>query len=175
MITSGTEPVSVLVVIYCALLVACAVTDFLWLRIPNSLVASLVALFFFCTVLTHAPVSLVRHIVPALGMFAFTVILFWFGKMPGGDVKLLTAATLWVGTAALPTFLIWLGIAGVAVTLLFLALRRPMERLFLHMQMRLGRFDLVPVSVAQGQREIPYGIVIAAASIAVTGKIAVFA
>ncbi len=166
---------SVLVAMYCALLVACAVTDFLWLRIPNSLVASLVALFFICTAFTHAPVSLVRHVVPALVMFAFTVILFWFGKMPGGDVKLLTAATLWVGTAALPNFLIWLGIAGFAVTLLFLALRSSVERLFLRMQMRLGRSVLIPVSVARGQREIPYGIVIAAASIAVTDKIAVFA
>src|SRR5262245_27516691 len=72
-----TGPVSVLLVIYCALLVACAVTDFLWLRIPNSLVASLVALFFIGAAFTHAPVSLVRHVVPALGMFAFTVILFW--------------------------------------------------------------------------------------------------
>ena len=99
-------------VAYVALFVACAVTDVLSLRIPNALVVALVALFALACTITPPKALLWGHIAPAVVVFALMAILFFMGKMGGGDVKLLAAAVLWVGLQALGPFLIALAIYG---------------------------------------------------------------
>lgn len=160
--------------LYCLLLVACAMTDFLWLKIPNLLVVALVGLFLACAALTDVPVNWPGQLLPALGGLALGILLFQFGKLGGGDVKLLAATMLWIGIHGLPIFLIWLGIAGVAVLLLFLVAWRQLDRSSLHLKARLDAKGLVPRSLAE-RGHIPYGIVIAIASIAAAGRVPFFA
>ncbi len=161
-------------VLYCLLLVACAMTDFLWLRIPNLLVLALVALFLASAALTDVPVNWLGQVLPALGGLGVGILLFQFGKIGGGDVKLLAAAMLWIGIHGLPIFLISLAIAGVAVLLLFLVAWRHLDRSSLRLIARLDAKGLVPRSLAE-RGHIPYGIVIAIASIATAGRVPFFA
>jgi prepilin peptidase CpaA len=161
-------------ILYCLLLVACAMTDFLWLRIPNLLVLALVASFLTCAALTDVPVSWLGQVLPALGGLGLGTVLFQFGKIGGGDVKLLAATMLWIGVNGLPIFLIWLAIAGVAVLLLFLIAWRHLDRSSLGLKARLDAMGLVPRSLAE-RGHIPYGIVIAIASIGTAGRVPFFA
>ena len=64
----------VIAVAYWALFIACAATDFLWLRIPNLLVLAIVALFALACVIAP-PLALVwGHIVPAIVAFALAAV-----------------------------------------------------------------------------------------------------
>ena len=160
--------------LYCLLLVACAITDFLWLKIPNLLVVALVVLFVACAVSTDVPVNWLGQVLPALIGLCLGIVLFQFGKFGGGDVKLLAATMLWIGIYGLPIFLIWLGIAGIAVLLLFLVAWRQLDRSLARLKDRLEAKGLVPRSLAE-RGHIPYGIVIAIASIAAAYKVPFFA
>jgi prepilin peptidase CpaA len=163
-----------LAALYCLLFVACAITDFVWLRIPNLLVLSLVVLFLACPAVTGVPVNWVWHIVPAVLVLFCSALLFRAGKMGGGDVKLLAAAALWVGVDGMPTFLIGLGVAGFFVALLFVISWRLFDAPLMRLQAWPAARALVPQSLAQ-RGNIPYGIVIAVASIAAASKISFFA
>lgn len=174
MTASGSILIETVAVSYCLLLVACAATDFLWLRIPNALVLAFVGLFITCAALSDTPVNWFGHIVPALIGFGLGMLLFQFDKMGGGDVKLLAAAVLWTGVNGLPTFLFGLGIGGVVVVLLFLAVWRHLDGSMLRLKFRPDADGIVPRSLLHPRR-IPYGIVIAIASIASISKVPFFA
>ncbi len=104
------------------LLVACW-TDISSLRIPNWISAGIVGLFSLfaiglplADILYHVLASLVV-LVGGLGLFAW-------GKLGGGDVKLLAATSLWVGWG--PTLFDWLlviAVLGAAISLIVIALR----------------------------------------------------
>jgi prepilin peptidase CpaA len=173
MTASGNILVDAFVLLYCLLLVACAATDFLWLRIPNVLVLAFVALFIACAAVSDAQVNWPWHVVPALASFGLGMLLFQFGKMGGGDVKLLAAAVLWIGFNGLPIFLLGLGIGGLVVVLLFLAAWRHLGGSMLRLKLRPDADGIVPRSLAP-PRQIPYGVVIAVASIASIGKVPFF-
>lgn len=59
----------------------------------------------------------VGALVVGMGMFAFRLI-------GGGDAKLMAAAALWVGAPGLAPFLLWTTLAGGALTLMLIAVRR---------------------------------------------------
>ncbi len=104
------------------LLVACW-TDISSLRIPNWVSAGIVGLFPLFAIglplteiLQHVLVSFVV-LVGGLGLFAW-------GKLGGGDVKLLTAISLWVGWGpALFNLFFAIGVLGGAISLIVIALR----------------------------------------------------
>jgi prepilin peptidase CpaA len=100
----------------------------------------------------------------AAAVFFAGALLFSRGLIGGGDVKLLTAATLWAGPAATPALLIWTGLLGGLLSLAFLT---P-----LGVQIAAAR-PLVPGSAsaaANGAHRVavPYGVAIAAAALIVT-------
>jgi prepilin peptidase CpaA len=171
MIAESVPSTLVVVGLYWLTLLSCAVTDFLLLKIPNMLVLSLVILFAISLGMSKVHVDLAWHIIPAFVALGVGTVLFQLKVMPGGDVKLLTAAILWVGIDALPAFLIWLAIAGLAVTLAFVVVRRPLQQLFLWAHTRRGRAGFIPISLTHGRGHVPYGIVIATAAVATTGQI----
>ena len=74
---------------------------------------------------------------------------FRLGILGGGDVKLLAAAALWLGAAALMPFLMATALAGGLLAVAFLA-------------WALVRRD-------RGRVALPYGIAIAAGGVAMTG------
>lgn len=149
---------------YAALFIACAATDVLSLRIPNVLVGALIALFVFVCVV-HPPQSIWwAHVVPAVIAFGLGAAIFFTGQMGGGDVKLFTAAVLWVGLPKLGFFLISLGVYGMIALLVFSVFRRQVVGVLAWASVRLGRPIPTPASLETGQ-SIPYGVVIAASAL----------
>ena len=135
-----------------------AVEDLRRLVIPNTLVLAL------CTLwplqLASAPdMSLsgsAGAAVCAAAVFAAGAALFWRGLMGGGDVKLLTAATLWAGPGRTPTLLIVTAVLG---GLLTLALLSPLA-------LRAVFAPAAAVGAAK-RMPVPYGVAIAGAALIV--------
>lgn len=151
---------------YGALFLACALTDLIWLRIPNLLVLALVALFAVACVVAPPPLLIWGHIVPALVAFAVAASLFYWGKFGGGDVKLFAAAVLWVGAPALGPFLIALAIFGTIAVVIFGYLNTQVAGIVVWAGAYLGREVPLPASL-QTNKSVPYGMVIAAAALSI--------
>ena len=64
------------------------------------------------------------HGLVALGAFAFGVAMFALGQWGGGDVKFMTASSLWLGWPVLVGYLFWVAVAGGVLGLVVLAFRR---------------------------------------------------
>ena len=135
-----------------------AVEDLRRLVIPNAVVLALCVLW--PLQLAAAPnISLTGSAVAALcaaSVFAAGALLFWRGLMGGGDVKLLTAATLWAGPGLTPALLIVTAFLG---GLLSLALLSPLAL----------RAVFAPAAGGAAKRiPVPYGVAIAGAALIVT-------
>jgi prepilin peptidase CpaA len=111
-------------VFFAVLLGAALVTDFLWLRIPNWIALSLTALFAFAAVIPpHNGAWWLSHIAGGVIVLAVGFALFAWGKIGGGDAKLMAAIGLWAGLTLLPSLLLTIGIMNGAVILAFMAAR----------------------------------------------------
>ena len=110
--------------VFVGLLIAAAITDIVWLRIPNWISAGVVQ-FVLAAAVTE-PRSLAwwgSHLgagglVLLVGMGVFA-----WGKIGGGDVKLLTGVALWFGLAPLPSLLLMIGVVGGVVSIACFILR----------------------------------------------------
>jgi prepilin peptidase CpaA len=134
------------------LLVAAAITDGRSRRIPNPLPLGL-ALLGLARIASGlaggAGIAMAAlDLAAAAAVFLAGAVAFRFRLLGGGDVKLIAAAALWLGAAALGPFLLATALAGGALAVGFLLLRL------------LGRGG-----VAAG---LPYGIAIAAGGIFVS-------
>lgn len=152
---------------YIALFVASGLTDVFTMRIPNVLVGALVVLFALACLVWPPQSILVGHVVPAIAVFVLSAGLFFLGKFGGGDVKLLSAAVLWMGMAQLGPFLLALAAYGLAAILVFAVFRRQVVAALAWTEVRIGRAVPLPLSLESG-RAIPYGVVIAAAALTVS-------
>lgn len=99
------------------------VSDFTRLRIANWIPATLTALFLVYAVLKLDLSTVKDHLVLAGIVFAIGFVSFVFGWIGGGDVKLLTALTLWAGPSLGPDLLIMTTLAGGVMALALLLLR----------------------------------------------------
>jgi prepilin peptidase CpaA len=144
---------------FAGLMLIAAVEDLRRLVIPNAVVLALGVLW--PLQLAAAPtISLTGSAVAALcaaSVFGAGALLFSRGLMGGGDVKLLTAATLWAGPGLTPALLIVTAILG---GLLTLALLFPLAL----------RAVFAPAAAADAAKRVPvpYGVAIAAAALVVT-------
>lgn len=164
----------IVLALFCASVIACAVTDFLWLRIPNSIVAGLLALFLYAYVTIDVNLYLLQHVIPAAVLFVIGFLLFSLGKFGGGDVKLLSVVGLWVGLVQMPAFLMVLGLSGLIVILVFSQARAPLIAGMTFAQHYLGLPNYVPKSLVV-RSHLPYGVVIAVSSLVVIGSVPFFA
>jgi prepilin peptidase CpaA len=99
----------------------------------------------------------------AAAVFAVGAVLFARGYVGGGDVKLLTAATLWAGPAGTPALLMLTGMLG-GVLALFLLMPFG-NHLVAAARVMLGQ---PPVPAERGfATAVPYGVAIAGASLIV--------
>jgi prepilin peptidase CpaA len=99
----------------------------------------------------------------ALAVFLIGAALFARGYLGGGDVKLLTAATLWAGASGTPSLLVLTGILGGVLTLF---LMMP----FGAQLAAAGRALLAPPVTpadADSAKSVPYGVAIACAALIV--------
>ena len=131
------------------LMIRAAVGDARQLLIPNGLVlavALLAPLAWWTAGMAPWPDCAVR-IGVALLLFAGFAVLFHFGLMGGGDVKLAAALALWFAPQETLRFLVWMSLIGAALTLAVVAWHRLRRR--------------------GGRPQVPYGVAIALGAFAI--------
>ncbi len=138
----------------------CAAFNDAWrMRIPNGLVLGLLAGYAVAIALSQPPLAeIAANAAAAAATFAGGMVLFTRGWMGGGDVKLLAVAALWLGAAATPALLLLTAMAGGVVTVALIACRAFGAHRFQNGQI---------AALSDPKGRVPYGIAIAAASIAV--------
>jgi len=149
---------------YYGVFLTCAVTDLWLMRIPNMLVLLLLALFVATALAGSGQVQWAQHVIPALVAFGTGAALFYFGKLGGGDVKLLSVAVLWVGLAGLSQFLVVLGIAGIVLLLVFQRIRQPALFGLMRLQEASGLRFRMPKALDTATH-LPYGVAISVAAL----------
>jgi prepilin peptidase CpaA len=142
------------------LISAAALSDLASYRIPNRLVAPLAALYPPGALLDPAGLDPWAPAVAAL-LLALGFALFAWGKLGGGDAKLLAAVGLWAGLADAPAFLLVTCLAGGALSLAALG---PGRLAATYVAARVGALRLHQ-GLAAGQ--VPYGVAIAAGGLSV--------
>ena len=148
---------------YVALMAAAAIIDFRHLVIPNPVVLSLLLLWpaYLATIPAVLPSAAVTAIGSALAVFLVGAVLFARGIIGGGDVKLLSVATLWAGIDRIPALLLLTGLLGGVLSLFLLT---PLGARITASQ----RTDPRPAGAAAtgfGAGPVPYGVAIAAAAV----------
>ena len=106
-----------------AILVAAAGFDLRQRRIPNLLVLALAALGLARLgwgLAGGAPVTPGADLAVAGAVFAAGALAFHLGVFGGGDVKLMAAGALWLGSGATAPFLVVTSLAGGVLALVFL-------------------------------------------------------
>jgi prepilin peptidase CpaA len=145
-----------------------ASSDLLTMRIANWLVLVLAAGYFVFALWAQLSWSDIGMSVAAAAIvFAVAFAFFAFGWIGGGDAKLVSATTLWVGFGLMVPYLIYAALLGGALTLLILALRRYPLPAVLQRQGWLDRLHDPKVGV-------PYGITLAIAALLVYPETAIF-
>lgn len=152
-------------------LVIAAIADFWRYIIPN-FVSLLLAVGFPLVALT-APVSVdwIGHLGVGLGVLVIGLGLYAFGLMGAGDVKLLAAASLWMGLETELYFLIWVGLLGGALALALIILRKLVSFVPWIDPARLSATG--PRRLLTDGDSIPYGLAISIAAVAVLPRIPV--
>jgi prepilin peptidase CpaA len=150
----------------CAM-VALAVHDVITFRIPNwanAVVGIGFLVFAGAAALAGTEVRWISHIVAGLVVFGGGLIIFQLRAMGGGDVKLLAAAALWMGMDGLLPFLVGVGLAGGALVLVLLMLRRNLMPLVAWASPRVPQSW--PRVLTSGEK-VPYGVAIAVSAIVI--------
>lgn len=142
--------------VFAMLLGAALVTDILWLRIPNWIIVSLIAAFAFAASLSaHPGAWWLSHAAGGLIVLAVGFILFAWGKLGGGDAKLMAAIGLWSGLSLLLPLLLTIAILNGAVILAYMGARRWSIGEYLEAH------GLRVVSLERG-KDMPFAIAVAA-------------
>lgn len=155
-------------------MLAAAISDVRKYIIPNTISLVLIAAFFVTFAISGLGWDILfNHVAAGLGMLIIGLIL-WHpdltGYLGGGDVKLLTASAFWLGWPAFGHALLYIALCGGVMALGFL-ITRALVRWF-------PRITLIIKPLARlaaiEKPDLPYGVAIAAGSIYVFPKSAVF-
>ena len=141
---------------------ACAAAaDLFTMTLPNRLALALVLFFFVVAPLAGLGWSDVGlHVALALLALVATSILFSFGWIGGGDVKLFAATCLWLNPEALITYSIYAGLIGMLLAIALVLWRKiPLPSVL----NSLGWL----VRLHSPKEGVPYGIALAAAGLLV--------
>jgi prepilin peptidase CpaA len=157
------QPDTIALPVFAAVMAIAAYEDFRRLVIPNLLPAVLCVAWPVHFAAVPSLFGAMTAVGCALAVFIVGAALFARGFLGGGDVKLLTAATLWCGAAGTPSLLVLTGILGGVLTL-FLLLP------FGAQLAAAGRALLGPAAIATEHdttKSVPYGVAIAGAALIV--------
>ena len=147
---------------FAALMIIAAFEDLRRLVIPNALTLSLCVLW----PLYIAPTASLLGVAGAVGcaaiVFLVGALCFSRGFLGGGDVKLLTVATLWAGPALTPSLLVTTGVLGGVLALALLV--PPCAHLASLARVKLGPATIDLQSGRRPTTPVPYGIAIAASA-----------
>ncbi|CAB3803957.1 hypothetical protein LMG28614_05919 [Paraburkholderia ultramafica] len=138
----------------CMILAMLALLDLRTRRLPNAAIAAFAALYFVDAALTKSTLaSLAVHAVAGALSLALAGLIFRFGWLGGGDVKLAAAVFLWAGPEYWTVFVI-VSICGLFVALTVLIATAMMRIRALAAAAR--RLDWIALS-----RGVPYGVALA--------------
>ena len=157
------QPDVIALPVFAVVMAIAAVEDFRRLVIPNLLPVILCIAWPVHFAAAASFIGALSAIGCALAVFIVGAALFSRGFLGGGDVKLLTAATLWAGAAGTPSLLVLTGVLGGALTLFLLM---P----FGAQLAAASRALLAPSAISADHevaRSVPYGVAIAAAGLIV--------
>jgi prepilin peptidase CpaA len=143
-----------------------AFEDFRRLTIPNLLPLLLCAAWPFYVAAAPVPSAALGAAGCALAVFLGGAVLFARGWLGGGDVKLLSAATLWAGAPQALGLLVVTGLLGGALALILLS---PLGKFAPAARRLLGPPD-TPTSHPEAPEPavpVPYGVAIAGAGVIV--------
>jgi prepilin peptidase CpaA len=133
-----------------------AYSDIRTRRIPNELIAGILALAAFRIALEGDPDTAIRTLAAGAALFGATFLLFWRGLLGGGDVKLMVATGFLVGYHDVLAYLFVMTVSGALMAFAILA----GERLKLRAPMPAEESGEKPARVT-----VPYGVAISAAGI----------
>ncbi|MHA7774863.1 A24 family peptidase [Roseibium sp. M-1] len=152
-----------LLVIFPMLVAFGGASDLLTMTIQNRVSLLLVAGFALVAIGTGLPLSdWGTHLLGFLPVFVVGFTFFAFGWMGGGDVKFISAISLWIGlTPELGHFMILVSLYGAVLTLGIMSMRQMVG--FPHILARQEWFD----RLHDNRSGIPYGIAIAVAGLQV--------
>jgi prepilin peptidase CpaA len=156
--------------LFIAAMIALAVNDVFTYRIPNWANAAVAVGFFMCAgaaALAGAEIWWISHLAAGAVVFAAGLLMFQFGALGGGDVKLLTAAALWVGMQGLLPLVVTVGLAGGALVLMLLFLRRNLMPLVAWASPRVPQSW--PRVFTPGEK-VPYGVAIAIGAVLIASQ-----
>jgi prepilin peptidase CpaA len=138
------------------------------MRISNVLVGLLVLGFFVMAFLVQLPLEQIGlHVGLGLVVLLVGFAFFAFGWIGGGDAKLVSATTLWIGFGLMLQYLIYAALLGGALTLIILALRRYPLPSWLARHAWIDRLH-------NPKTGVPYGIALAAAALLVYPETLIF-
>lgn len=155
--------IKLITAIYAGPLLIAAGYDLLSYRIPNLITGLTAVLYLLCALLWGVHVDWPSHVAAAGIVLACGALLFAYGIVGAGDVKLLAAISLWLGLGELPTFLALAAVFGGVFTIALLLIRQCVSMLAL---------PRPAPAVLQPNGAIPYGVAIAAAAIWIAPQIA---
>ncbi len=144
---------------YVVLQAVAAGIDVMRLEVPNTIPLALVALFIIVAGHSPASVAWISHLAAGGLVLAAGMALFAWGRLGGGDAKLMAACALWQGMSGLAGFLLFVALAGLALTGILLSLRAA------GLGRRLSANGIVVASLDNGAG-LPYAVAIAAGGIA---------
>ena len=161
-----------LIVFTIGLCIAAAVSDFLHLKIPNLLSGLIIATFAITATLDHVMgLGLFDDIASNLiiGVLSFGVMLicFFTGLFGGGDAKMISALSFWMGVIGMPVFLMVTAIAGAILAIASITMRktnhgqRILSKLNAHETLHNGWIG----AMVTERNVLPYGIAIACGAI----------
>jgi prepilin peptidase CpaA len=142
----------ILVGILAAMIVAAAIWDLRTRTIPNSLNAAIALLaipFWWASGLAFWP-DVALQLGLGVAVFGLFAIVFAFGAMGGGDVKMVGALALWLPPQAVLAMLVIMSLAGGLLTIVMVARHH--------------------LAKAKHQLEIPYGVAIAVGGLWLIGE-----
>ncbi len=148
--------------LYILLLCIAAVFDTWKFIIPNGVTVALVVLFVATALLLPFEVDWLSHLGAAVAVFVGGSVLYAMGRLGAGDVKLLAAVALWAGFEHIVELLLYVTLAGGALALALIIVRRLLLGLRTA-QPALGRARL-PRVLLDGEA-VPYALAIAPSSI----------
>src|SRR5262245_48405560 len=136
------------------------VSDVLYLKIPNWVSGLLFVVFFLYFATFGSNIDLLGHLKITFIIFIMSFVFYYLKWLGGGDVKLLTALSLWMGPVNIFAFILLMSVFGSLLALLIQNLGW-----FLNVNSTVAK--LVPAIVQRWAKEgvCPYGIAIGVAGL----------
>jgi prepilin peptidase CpaA len=147
-----------IMILFSSFLIVAAVSDIWKFVIPNIVSVSIIGLFFLTSIIHPVQISWLSHLGAAASVFICGLIMYHFGLLGAGDVKLFASVSLWAGLENLPLLILYTAAAGGALSLGLVLVRNILFSVQYHCVQ--DNVILLPRIFRRGE-SVPYGVAIA--------------